>query len=119
MNKKGIGLGLAISKKIINQFGGDIKVRSEINEGSTFVFTMKLEDEEQFFKDHIVLNLESDSDEDIGIIDRVDKPNKNDGMIKKSMAKNDNDSGTEIAQEDALDKMEPNDILQIKGDYYK
>lgn len=49
MNKKGIGLGLAISKKIINQFGGDIKVRSELNEGSTFVFTMKLEDESQFF----------------------------------------------------------------------
>ena len=45
MNKKGIGLGLAISKKIINQFGGEISVRSEMGEGSTFIFTMKLEDE--------------------------------------------------------------------------
>ena len=64
MNKKGIGLGLAISKKIINQFGGDIKVRSVVNEGSTFYFTMKLEDEQEFFKEHIVLNLESDSEDE-------------------------------------------------------
>jgi signal transduction histidine kinase len=45
MNSKGIGLGLAISKKIINQFGGEIKVKSDAGEGSTFIFTMQLEDE--------------------------------------------------------------------------
>ena len=73
MNTKGIGLGLAISKKIINQFGGDIKVRSEVGEGSTFYFNMKLEDEKTFFKDHVVLNLESDS-EDEQIIQDVEKP---------------------------------------------
>jgi signal transduction histidine kinase len=64
MNTKGIGLGLAISKKIINQFGGDIKVRSEFGEGSTFYFNMKLEDEKAFFKEHVVLNLESDSEDE-------------------------------------------------------
>jgi two-component system sensor histidine kinase BarA len=73
MNKKGIGLGLAISKKIINQFGGDIKVKSDINEGSTFIFTMKLENEQEFFKEHIVLDLESES-EDEHILDKVEKP---------------------------------------------
>ena len=97
MNKKGIGLGLAISKKIINQFGGDIKVRSELNEGSTFVFTMKLEDESQFFQNNIVLNMDSDSDEDIDIIDKGEATKKIDAMIKKSLASQINDYGTEIA----------------------
>ena len=46
MNKKGIGLGLAISKKIVEQFGGKINVKSQLQQGSTFSFSMKLEDEQ-------------------------------------------------------------------------
>jgi signal transduction histidine kinase len=65
MNTKGIGLGLAISKKIINQFGGDITVKSEVGEGCTFIFTMKLEDEQEFLKHNIVLDIESDTDDDM------------------------------------------------------
>ena len=102
MNKKGIGLGLAISKKIINQFGGDIKVRSAVNEGSTFYFTMKLEDEKEFFKEHIVLNLESDS-EDEQIIQNVEKPLMIKQQAQAQKEKVLNDSGTEIAHEDIND----------------
>jgi signal transduction histidine kinase len=41
VNKKGIGLGLAISKKIVEEFGGKIDVRSKLHEGTTFSFIMK------------------------------------------------------------------------------
>ena len=43
LNPKGIGLGLNISKKIAQQFGGDIKVSSQWKKGSTFSFVFALE----------------------------------------------------------------------------
>ena len=39
----GTGLGLAICKHIVNLMDGDIRVKSTINQGSTFIFTMKLQ----------------------------------------------------------------------------
>jgi len=38
--KKGTGLGLPISKGIVNALGGEIRVRSKTGEGSTFYFTI-------------------------------------------------------------------------------
>jgi len=58
MNKKGIGLGLAISKKIVEQFGGKINVKSQLQQGSTFSFSMKFEDEQQFMLDNIHIDLD-------------------------------------------------------------
>ncbi len=40
--KSGVGLGLSISKEILNAHGGDIWVKSELNKGSTFYFTLKI-----------------------------------------------------------------------------
>lgn len=37
----GTGLGLTISKRIINLMGGDIRVESKLREGSDFIFTIK------------------------------------------------------------------------------
>ena len=42
MNVHGIGLGLVISKHIVEAFGGKIQVTSEYGVGSNFTFTFKL-----------------------------------------------------------------------------
>ena len=41
--REGTGLGLAITKTYLKMMGGDIKVRSVLNEGSTFSFHLPIE----------------------------------------------------------------------------
>ena len=43
VNTRGIGLGLSISKKIVEKYGGEIGFKSEWGVGSTFAFKFKLE----------------------------------------------------------------------------
>ena len=42
MNIHGIGLGLFICKKIVNEFNGQISVKSEFGNGSTFTFYFEI-----------------------------------------------------------------------------
>ena len=121
MNKKGIGLGLAISKKIINQFGGEIRVRSEVNEGTTFIFNMMLEDEAEFFKEHIVLNMDSESEEDVDYIERASVDNRMQSIIKAKTPLKQIEEVTEIAGDDLEEsavKIAPANLLNSKGQDY-
>lgn len=45
MNTKGIGLGLYFSNKIVQEFGGQIIVKSEYKKGTRFTFSFVLENE--------------------------------------------------------------------------
>lgn len=69
---QGTGLGMAITKNIIDLIGGIIKVESELDKGSTFVLELELltvgeqEDESEFWsKRNITRVLVVDNDEDI------------------------------------------------------
>ena len=50
-NRNGVGLGLVISKQIVEQFEGDIWVDSTLGEGSTFTFNFKIEPLEEITQD--------------------------------------------------------------------
>ena len=44
VNTQGIGLGLVISKLIVEKFNGEINFTSTEGEGSTFFFTFEIDD---------------------------------------------------------------------------
>ena len=46
-NKNGVGLGLAISKQVVEQFEGDICIDSVLGVGSTFTFKFKIYPKEE------------------------------------------------------------------------
>ena len=66
MNIHGIGLGLTISKRIIEQFDGEVSMHSIEGEGSTFAFTLKLfdksdqENNKQIKSSRMIKKLETD-----------------------------------------------------------
>ena len=47
----GTGLGLAIVKHLVRTHGGEVRVESELNKGSTFYFTLPMEEIPELKKD--------------------------------------------------------------------
>jgi signal transduction histidine kinase len=41
INENGIGLGLTISKRIIEELGGEMRLKSQLMKGTTITFTMQ------------------------------------------------------------------------------
>ena len=53
VNLQGIGLGLVISKLIVEKFGGKLKFSSEFGKGSTFYYTFPILDiDEEDLREH-------------------------------------------------------------------
>ncbi len=65
----GTGLGLAISKKIAEQMGGRLWLDSEINKGSTFYFSLKLDFDPKFTASETMNQVESFKDLRVLIVD--------------------------------------------------
>jgi signal transduction histidine kinase len=47
MNRNGIGLGLVIANKLVNEFEGEMSFESTAGIGSEFTFTIKLIDNQE------------------------------------------------------------------------
>ncbi|TNJ41475.1 tetratricopeptide repeat protein [Tamlana fucoidanivorans] len=74
----GAGLGLSITKQLVELHGGTIKVHSEINQGSNFVFTIPLSDKkrtELHFDYNSSPNIQELKDDSIAVIQKesIDK----------------------------------------------
>ena len=65
----GTGLGLAISKKIAEQMGGRLWFESELNKGSTFYFSLKLDFEPQYTVSESMNQIQSFKDLRVLIVD--------------------------------------------------
>ena len=59
---KGTGLGLAIVKELIEIHKGEIKVESELNKGTKFIFTLPKIAAEEIFKEYITNGLKEAAD---------------------------------------------------------
>jgi signal transduction histidine kinase/CheY-like chemotaxis protein len=85
---QGTGLGLAIVKRLIELFGSTIHLKSKLNEGTTFTFTIGFE-AHQFNEQDIINNIEVDftTQEHMSVL--VVEDNKINQMVtKKIMDKN-------------------------------
>jgi len=56
LNKSGMGLGLAISKLIVEKMGGNISVESEMGKGSAFKFSFKVKEPKRSRSDDIPMS---------------------------------------------------------------
>ncbi|MCP5467680.1 MAG: response regulator [Deltaproteobacteria bacterium] len=65
----GTGLGLAITSQLVSMMGGELKVKSELNKGSTFYFSVPLKLNEKFEPKVIYLGMQKFKDKKVLVID--------------------------------------------------
>ena len=83
LNKSGSGLGLSISKRIVESLGGKIKVSSEENEWAKFTFTIK-----NTISDNLVSDLNDNAHQNGSLIHEEVKDNSLNQVIKTILPTN-------------------------------
>lgn len=78
-SKNGLGLGLSLSKKLVQMMGGGVSVTSEPNVGSTFTIDLPLAEERYF------LDFSSDDDKELSVL--VVDPVENNRIILRKFIK--------------------------------
>eukprot|EP00347_Sterkiella_histriomuscorum_P022901 403336731 len=88
INKGGMGLGLTISKMILNQMNGKISVKSELNKGSEFKFEIPIH-EYKYRDEELKLSQDEDFHNNLFVIEEEDerfyKLNKNNQEDSKTI----------------------------------
>ena len=57
LNVNGCGIGLHVSKQIVQKLGGQIEVQSAVGRGSSFYFTLPLEEDTEVINDENAVTL--------------------------------------------------------------
>ena len=112
----GTGLGLTITKKLIELYHGDIRVESQIDKGSTFIFNIRFNN----FMENITPNSENQKDESLseGKILVVDDNEINRMLAKRVL----NKYGFEVIEAeggvDALELLKTRDVDLVLMDVH-
>jgi CheY-like chemotaxis protein len=115
----GTGLGLAIVKQLVEQQGGTISVKSKINEGSTFSFTLKFNKTKAEAETEIgpieldteIKNIKILVVEDIALNQLLMKTFLDDFGFESDIALNGKEAVEKLLQENSNEKTKPYDII--------
>jgi len=86
----GTGLGLAISNKLTEILDGNLDVKSEINQGTTFTFSIPFHQVKVFYKDdkQDIVNIIPDLDDDNKPVPLIDQATKLNSSFKSETVNN-------------------------------